>query len=83
MRRSRHTRVIRALQVESLFDVLVENNCEADSRGCALANAAVEITEPDHPARPVSSSTRLRCAAAFANLPVKCMPASRKRSAIR
>ncbi len=41
------------LQVESLFDVLVENNCEADSRGCPLANAAVEITEPDHPARPV------------------------------
>ena len=41
------------LQVESLFDVLVENNCEEDSRGCALANAAVEITEPNHPARPV------------------------------
>jgi AcrR family transcriptional regulator len=41
------------LQVESLFDVLVKNNCEEDSRGCALANAAVEITEPDHPARPV------------------------------
>jgi AcrR family transcriptional regulator len=41
------------LQVESLFDMLVENNCEEDSRGCALANAAVEITEPDHPARPV------------------------------
>jgi AcrR family transcriptional regulator len=41
------------LQVESLFDILVENNCDEDSRGCALANAAVEITEPDHPARPV------------------------------
>jgi AcrR family transcriptional regulator len=41
------------LQVESLFDVLVQNNSEEDSRGCALANAAVEITEPDHPARPV------------------------------
>ena len=41
------------LQVESLFDVLVKNNCCEDSRGCALANAAVEITEPDHPARPV------------------------------
>src|SRR5271154_107243 len=41
------------LQVESLFDVLVENTCGKDSRGCALANAAVEITEPDHPARPV------------------------------
>ena len=41
------------LQVESLFDVLVKNSCEEDSRACALANVAVEITEPDHPARPV------------------------------
>jgi AcrR family transcriptional regulator len=41
------------VQVESLFDMLVKNNCDEDSRGCALANAAVEITEPDHPARPV------------------------------
>jgi AcrR family transcriptional regulator len=41
------------LQAESLFDMLVENNCEEDCRGCALANAAVEITEPTHPARPV------------------------------
>jgi AcrR family transcriptional regulator len=40
-------------QVESLFDMLVENNQEEDCRGCALATAAVEITEPDHPARPV------------------------------
>ena len=41
------------LQVEALFDIMVENTCEDDSRGCALANAAVEITEPEHPARPV------------------------------
>jgi AcrR family transcriptional regulator len=40
-------------QVESLFDMLVTNTCKDGSRGCALANAAVEITEPDHPARPV------------------------------
>jgi AcrR family transcriptional regulator len=40
-------------QVESLFDDLVQSSCDEDSRGCALANAAVEITEPDHPARPV------------------------------
>jgi AcrR family transcriptional regulator len=40
-------------QVEALFDMLVSSACECDSRGCALANAAVEITEPDHPARPV------------------------------
>jgi AcrR family transcriptional regulator len=41
------------LQVGSLFDALVRNTCEIDSRGCALANAAVEITETNHPARPV------------------------------
>ena len=40
-------------QVEALFDVLVTNACQDGSRGCALANAAVEITELDHPARPV------------------------------
>jgi AcrR family transcriptional regulator len=40
-------------QLESLFDVLVTNACKDGSRGCALANAAVEITEPDHPARPI------------------------------
>ena len=40
-------------QLEALFDTLVTNTCKDDSRGCALANAAVEITEPDHPARPI------------------------------
>jgi AcrR family transcriptional regulator len=40
-------------QVEALFDVLVTNACKDGSRGCSLANAAVEITEPDHPARPI------------------------------
>lgn len=41
------------MQVEALFDVLMTTTCKDGSRGCALANAAVEITEPDHPARPV------------------------------
>jgi AcrR family transcriptional regulator len=40
-------------QVEALFDMLVTNTCKDDSRGCALANAAVEITEAGHPGRPV------------------------------
>ncbi len=40
-------------QVEAIFDVLVSNACQDGSRGCPLANAAVEITEPDHPARPI------------------------------
>ncbi|HKY91781.1 MAG TPA: TetR/AcrR family transcriptional regulator [Nevskiaceae bacterium] len=40
-------------QVEALFDAHVTKTCEEDSRGCALANAAVEISEPNHPARAV------------------------------
>ena len=41
------------MQVESLFDVLVQTTCDDECRGCALANAAVEITDATHPARPV------------------------------
>jgi len=40
-------------QLEALFDVHVSRTCECDSRGCALANAAVEIPDEGHPARAV------------------------------
>ena len=40
-------------QVEVLFGLLVKKTCTEGSRGCALANAAVEITDSDHPARPI------------------------------
>lgn len=40
-------------QVEALFDVLVTGSYPKGARGCPLANAAVEITEPDHPGRPI------------------------------
>jgi AcrR family transcriptional regulator len=40
-------------QVETLFGVLVEKCFTSGTRGCALANAAVEITESSHPARPI------------------------------
>lgn len=40
-------------QLEALFDVQVRNTYPKGARGCPLANAAVEITEPDHPGRPV------------------------------
>jgi len=40
-------------QIGSLFDALIETTDDEDCRGCALANAAVEITEPNHPARPI------------------------------
>lgn len=39
-------------QVEALFDAHAVRSCtsDSDSRGCALANAAVEIDTKDHPA---------------------------------
>jgi len=40
-------------QIGALFDALGTKTCKKDSRGCPLANAAVEISEPDHPARAV------------------------------
>jgi AcrR family transcriptional regulator len=40
-------------QVEALFGLLFKKTCNEESRGCALANAAVEITDSDHPARPI------------------------------
>lgn len=40
-------------QIESLFDAQLRRTCNTESRGCALANAAVEIPEPGHPARTV------------------------------
>jgi AcrR family transcriptional regulator len=40
-------------QIESLFDAQQTRSCKSESRGCALANAAVEIAESGHPARAV------------------------------
>jgi len=39
-------------QVDALFELQLKRMCECDSRGCALANAAVEISA-DSPARAV------------------------------
>ena len=41
-------------QIEALFDAYVKSTCFADSRGCAFANASVEIADEDHPARQVA-----------------------------
>lgn len=40
-------------QVGALFDLLVTDTDPMGARGCPLANAAVEITESDHPGRPI------------------------------
>ncbi len=41
-------------QIEALFDAFVRNSCFENARGCALANASVELAEPDHPGRQVA-----------------------------
>lgn len=40
-------------QLRALFDALATKTCGKDSRGCAIANAAVEIDDGDHPGRAV------------------------------
>ncbi len=42
-------------QLEALFDALADKaSCTESAYGCALSNAAIELHEPDHPARVVS-----------------------------
>ncbi len=40
-------------QAEALFEAHVNKTCSKESRGCGLANAAVEIVEDEHPGRAV------------------------------
>lgn len=37
----------------ALFEAQARRQQSADDRGCPIANAAIELTEADHPARPV------------------------------
>jgi hypothetical protein len=40
-------------QLKAAFALLVKHVTDPDARGCPMANAAVEITDKDHPARKV------------------------------
>jgi AcrR family transcriptional regulator len=55
-------------QVEALFDVLVTSTYPKGVRGCPLANAAVEITEPDHPGRPIIEQNKAEMRRRFRQL---------------
>jgi AcrR family transcriptional regulator len=55
-------------QVEALFDAHAIRSCTSDSRGCALANAAVEIEEKDHPARRVVEEYKIELRRRFREL---------------
>jgi AcrR family transcriptional regulator len=55
-------------QVEALFDLLVTNTDPMGARGCPLANAAVEITESDHPGRPIIEQNKAEMRRRFRQL---------------
>ena len=40
-------------QVQAAFSLLAKHVADPNARGCPIANAAVELTEEDHPARKV------------------------------
>src|SRR5499427_7269834 len=40
-------------QLSVLFSELTDHTSDPSSRGCAMANAAVELTDPDHPGRKI------------------------------
>jgi AcrR family transcriptional regulator len=55
-------------QIEALFDAFVANTCFADSRGCALANASVELAEAEHPGRQVALKQKAEMQRRFRDL---------------
>jgi AcrR family transcriptional regulator len=58
-------------QIEALFDAFVSNTCIADSRGCALANASVELAEVEHPGRQVALKQKTEMQRRFRTLAAK------------
>jgi len=58
-------------QIEALFDAFVTSVCFADSRGCALANASVELAEAEHPGRQVAFNQKKELQRRFRALAAK------------
>ena len=58
-------------QVEALFDAHAIRSCTSGSRGCALANAAVEIDAEDHPALRVMEEHKRELRRRFQQLAVE------------
>jgi AcrR family transcriptional regulator len=55
-------------QIQALFDAYVTNTCFADSRGCAFANASVEIADDEHPGRQVAIKQKTEMRQRFRDL---------------
>lgn len=59
------------VQLRAAFRMLSRHVADPNARGCAMANAAVEITEKDHPARKVIEAHKLKLRARLAELCVR------------
>ena len=57
-----------AKQLKAAFDLLAKHAADPKARGCPMANAAVEITERDHPARKVIETHKAKLRARLAEL---------------
>ena len=55
-------------QLKAAFDLLAKHVANPKARGCPMANAAVEITERDHPARKVIETHKAKLRARLAEL---------------
>ena len=55
-------------QIQGLFDSYVTSTCFEDSRGCAFANAAVEIADEEHPGRQVAIKQKAEMRQRFRDL---------------
>jgi len=55
-------------QIEALFEALLDHDCVDTSRGCALANATVELAEAQHPGRRVAIRQKVEMRRRFREL---------------
>ena len=55
-------------QLKAAFELLAKHVADPKARGCPMANAAVEITESDHPATKVIKAHKARLRARLAEL---------------
>lgn len=55
-------------QLKAAFALLARHVADPEARGCPMANAAVEITEKDHPARKVIEAHKAKLRARLAGL---------------
>jgi hypothetical protein len=55
-------------QLKTAFELLAKHVADPKARGCPMANAAVEITESDHPATQVIKAHKMKLRARLAEM---------------